>query len=43
MNKQKEKFDREIEITGKNQTEILVLNNTMNEMQTYNREHQRQT
>lgn len=43
MNKQKEKFDREIEITGKNQTEILALNNTMNEMQTYNREHQRQT
>lgn len=43
MNKQKEKFDREREITGKNQTEILALNNTMNEMQTYNREHQRQT
>lgn len=43
MNKQKEKFDREIEITGKNQTKILALNNTMNEMQTYNREHQRQT
>lgn len=43
MNKQKEKFDREIEITGKNQTKILELNNTMNEMQTYNREHQHQT